>query len=471
MKRLFETLAADGRHRDFLLWAGVGDGSWISAARAIGAGDVLYIEPHPGLRERLLARQVLAGNEMLSDRPLWRAKGPVVFHLANDASSSSLLPLAGGAGSRPNVRVVEERAVEADGLDSAMAGWPASGEAGLLILDVGGASAHVLEGAAQDTLGRFDTIVVPARECERVRARLGQDFGEPLAVHEPGGNEWMVFYASAASERPDLQALRGELDASLGETDALRAQLAELSAHLETTTAMHAEQFESARRTHAQALETLEAGHAEALARLREQVAAIAEERDAANAALSKRIAEADQLRADIATAASESAQAMAGIAADRDAHAARALDLQQKLTSFSNEAQQTIAALTRERDTANGALAEATAAVARVESGLQQARARTSALEQELVEARQVSTLSVKLQAQREADLADLQARYRESQAIQARQRDLLEKIGSRLSVASHYFHQLAGGRGASGRDGDAIDAALRADFQDDRG
>jgi FkbM family methyltransferase len=80
----------------------------------------------------------------------------------------------------------------------------------------------------------------------------------------------------------------------------------------------------------------------------------------------------------------------------------------------------------------------------------------RTSAidLKQELLEARQAASLGLKLQTLREADLKDLQVRYEASLSIRDRQHQMLAKLGERLSVASGYFHKLAGTRVALVRD-----------------
>jgi hypothetical protein len=71
--------------------------------------------------------------------------------------------------------------------------------------------------------------------------------------------------------------------------------------------------------------------------------------------------------------------------------------------------------------------------------------RKREENLAQELREARQTITLSLRLQSLREADLRDLQARYKASAQVQERQHELLTQLGERLRVASAYFHQLA--------------------------
>jgi hypothetical protein len=74
-----------------------------------------------------------------------------------------------------------------------------------------------------------------------------------------------------------------------------------------------------------------------------------------------------------------------------------------------------------------------------------QQAAEREAKLDHELAEARQTASLSVKLQLLREADLRDLQARYREVQQQHQQQHELLTKLAQRLSLATQYFEQLS--------------------------
>jgi len=67
-----------------------------------------------------------------------------------------------------------------------------------------------------------------------------------------------------------------------------------------------------------------------------------------------------------------------------------------------------------------------------------------------ELDEACQAAAQSAKLQALREADLRDLQERYRRSLSIQEQQRNLLVTLAERLTAASSHFRPLAGDKAA---------------------
>jgi hypothetical protein len=68
-----------------------------------------------------------------------------------------------------------------------------------------------------------------------------------------------------------------------------------------------------------------------------------------------------------------------------------------------------------------------------------------TAQLYDDLRKSGQAASLSLKLQMLREADLKDLQTRYRESRAQEEHQHQLLTKLEERLSTASVYFNQIA--------------------------
>ena len=63
---------------------------------------------------------------------------------------------------------------------------------------------------------------------------------------------------------------------------------------------------------------------------------------------------------------------------------------------------------------------------------------------QRELEQARETASLSVKLQILKEADLKDLQQRYKKSILAQESQHKLLNKLTDRLSIAADYYHQL---------------------------
>jgi uncharacterized protein (DUF3084 family) len=64
--------------------------------------------------------------------------------------------------------------------------------------------------------------------------------------------------------------------------------------------------------------------------------------------------------------------------------------------------------------------------------------------LRRDLEKARQMIARADKFRTLREADLHDLQGRYRESMFIQEQQLQLLNKLSQNLSLASRYLHAL---------------------------
>ena len=64
--------------------------------------------------------------------------------------------------------------------------------------------------------------------------------------------------------------------------------------------------------------------------------------------------------------------------------------------------------------------------------------------LKEELEKTKQSIHLNLNLLASKEADLKDLQSRYKESIETQESQNELLQQLSERLTQASHYFHQM---------------------------
>jgi FkbM family methyltransferase len=431
MNPALAALAPDAGSWDAVIWAGVGRGAELESVRALG-GRHCYVEPHPGLRQRIAARLDAGGRARVEARALWSKDGTAVFHLANDAVSSTLLPPGEAWAGRPNLRVVEEVEVETVSLATLIEALGMEEHAtALLILDIGGGEEDVLAATEEQVLRRFRHILVPSR-CEQAAARLrhvgfiqGEIAGEwrllgwPTAAPPDPAREIEQLSGELAARSAELQDLAGQLERAHGELDALGKGQAELTAERDSALAALAEA-------------------------LRER-----DEQAASAASLQERFVE---LQERLAALEGESATRVDELRGERDAADERATTLQQKLTAFSEESARTIAALTAERDTAIGSLVEKTALAERLQVDQdrwhdERARlqARVDQLEAEMLEARRTVALSVKLQAQRDADLADLQQRYSESQDVQGRQRKLLELLGERLGVASRYFHQLA--------------------------
>ena len=163
------------------------------------------------------------------------------------------------------------------------------------------------------------------------------------------------------------------------------------------------------------------------LTQAREEQAKLAAERQTQIQQLTQARDEQTKLAADWQTQIQQLTQAreeQAKLAADRQTQVQQLTQARDEQTKLASERQTQIQQLTQVRD--------------------EQAK-QLGKLNQELSDARQTVSLSVKLQTLREADLKDLQARYQVSLSTQDEQHQLLAKLGERLSVLSDYFHQIA--------------------------
>lgn len=138
--------------------------------------------------------------------------------------------------------------------------------------------------------------------------------------------------------------------------------------------------------------------------------------------------------------------QADAGrLAVERDEARRQLHDATRRLGEEIQRLERLAAERADERNALRSHLTEQAAASARDEQ--------VTRLEAELAEAREAQALAHKLQALREADLHDLQERYRDVSQRQQAQRELLVQLAQRLTAAQQYFQQLGhtpGGDGA---------------------
>lgn len=78
------------------------------------------------------------------------------------------------------------------------------------------------------------------------------------------------------------------------------------------------------------------------------------------------------------------------------------------------------------------------------LQEGMEKLNSSVAETTEELRQARQSANLAIKLQTLREADLEDLQIRYKEAVNVQERQHLLMLQLEDKLRLASQYFHQL---------------------------
>lgn len=146
-----------------LIHLGAHEGDEIGSYRAIGAFPVAFVEAHPDIYPRLVARLVGYENVSAIHAAITDRDGPVTLHLSSDDQSSSVLPLAEIERLIPTT--VGSGTIEVPGrsLDSLFAELRADGNpvarANLLVSDIQGAELLALQGA-EATLPQFDAIVL-----------------------------------------------------------------------------------------------------------------------------------------------------------------------------------------------------------------------------------------------------------------------------------------------------------------------
>ena len=133
------------------------------------------------------------------------------------------------------------------------------------------------------------------------------------------------------------------------------------------------------------------------------------------------------------AQAATEQAAKVAEIAQARDAQAELAAERQVQLEQAAQA-----------KDAQEKRAKECSAEVHQLEQDAESLRQATVELREELRQARQTANLATKLHMLREADLEELQSRYREATDVQERQHQLMLQLEGKLRIAAQYFHQL---------------------------
>ena len=384
----------------------------------------------------------------------------------------------------------QESATRAAGLEQALAADRARADEAQA-----GWEAEVALRTAAET-ARTQDLAQWAQERDGLQARLAaaeakrDQFARALAEAESQRDEQSA--ALAALKESGVQR-QGELEALAAERDRLAADHERIAAE----SAARAAELQSSAATSAEQVARLQAALAErdeqvvslrqavdqamaALATLQEntvqrqgQLEALAAERDRLAAEREAVATERDRLAAESAARSAE-LQALQAALSERDAQLASLQPQVEKLTGEVKSLSEHASDIGRHRDSIAASesalrtqLAEAEAlrdqALQRAQAHEQQAGAANAELHKlrtELAAASRAAALGTKLQMLREADLRDLQQRYEASQEVQARQHDMLMKLGERLSLASNYFHQLAAspGREEGGAEAGAV-------------
>lgn len=110
------------------------------------------------------------------------------------------------------------------------------------------------------------------------------------------------------------------------------------------------------------------------------------------------------------------------------------------------------IGALTQERDQQIQLVAEHLDRIRHLQDDADKLNAALAQSTEDVRQARQTANLATKLQSLRQADLDDLQIRYKDALAIQDRQHQLMLQLKEKLRLAARYFHDLTNNTAATG-------------------
>ncbi len=146
-----------------LIHLGAHEGEELASYRTIGAFPIAFIEAHPDIYERLVAKVSGDPNVFPIHAAIIERDGPVTLHVSGDDESSSVLPI--GALARLIPVTVERGIIEVPGrmLDSLLVEWHNENHpiaaANVMVCDIQGAELLALRGAYV-TLPQFDAIVL-----------------------------------------------------------------------------------------------------------------------------------------------------------------------------------------------------------------------------------------------------------------------------------------------------------------------
>lgn len=331
---------------------------------------------------------------------------------------------------------------------------------------------------------RLQSLEQSLAQAEAVAAEQAKQVEELAAERDEARQSLAQSQAAVATLRDQGAAARSAAEASAREAAELGARLQEalctrdhLAAELDAARKAAADGLSAARlsaageladvrQVAAAELTAIRQAAADELANLRQSIAAdlaaageqtveLQAQLQAVRQALEAEQRTGEALRRDLADRTAERDE-QSRLATGRRAQMEAAFQERDAQTGLAEERHARIEALEKERASLVAQVAdqarrleEATAAktqwAAERDALNKRAGEQAAKLNQELAEARQTASLTVKLQMLREADLRDLQQRYQTAQAQQQSQHELLSKLAQRLSLANRYFQQLS--------------------------
>lgn len=438
---------------------GAGTGAELPLWRELTCPRLVLAEAHPKQAEELARRIHPARNEEVWAQAIVANPAThATLQILNNPLYSSLQSPNELTRHYPNLRVTDQVKVAARSLGESIESLTLdAASAHLLVIDAPGQAWNLLSTTPVRLLQLFACIVVrcgltPLYAGDRGRsditgllenAGFDVELDDPDAIHPR---------ATVLLKRNDIRVKVSRLEAQLRKREdeyATKVKLgAERDARLQQITQERDEQATLISRHKAEldeANKTL-TEQQKAIADQQEMVQTLTAERDTQTKLAAEHMAELDKITKALAgqeestRGLPEQIQKLTGerdtqakLAEQRKAEQGKALDA---LT----EHQKQTAATEQKLETQ----------VEKIKSELETSQKSNVALRQELASAKQTVSLSVKLQTLREADLTDLQSRYRTLLEQYESQRDLLVKLNDKLSAASGYFHLLSSGETA---------------------
>lgn len=346
-----------------------------------------------------------------------------------------------------------ERAAQVDALraerDEARESLAQSHAAMATLRERGAAARSAADASAREAA----ELAARLQEALRTRDHLAADLeAARLAVAEADAMGRAVAGELESTRHAAAAELAAERRAAADELSAARLTAA---GELADVRQAAANELAALRQATADELAGLRQSGAADLAAAAARTADVEAQLQAARQALEAEQRSVEALRQELATRTDERDE-QGRLATGRRAQMDAAFQERDAQTRLAEERRVRIEALEKERDglvaqVADQArrLEEAAAAKAQWagerEALNKRAGEQAAKLNQELAEARQTASLTVKLQMLREADLRDLQQRYQAAQAQQQSQHELLSKLAQRLSLANRYFQQLS--------------------------
>jgi hypothetical protein len=427
MKALIQYLSQSLREPiEAILIVGAGAGNDLPTWRELHGKHLFLAEAHPRLSEELAHRIEPSRGEEAWPLAIVAAPGQqAMLQVLNNPVYNSLLSPQGLVRHFPNLRVVNQTEVAArslgESIDSLLLD---SQRPHLLVLDAPGQAGALLEATPVRVLQSFTWIMV----------RCGI---EPLYADEMGFSDVKTLLRGIGFDVlvDDPEAIYPQT-ASLFKRNDDRVRIRQLEAELHKRADEYAVQAKlvAQHQTDRDKVAQQAAEQQKLVADRDAQIGKLTQERDEQAKLAVRHKAESDQ--------AAEQLAELQKLAADRHAQIQRLTQERDDQARLVNEQTTSLENLERQREESREA---AEANVLALTTDADNLRANCDRLQRELQESRQTTSLSVRMQTLREADLKDLQARYQVVLEKNEEQYQLLAKLGERLRTAAGYFHQLA--------------------------